>query len=144
MNVSSMIPLLTTGTINAVTEIQAYIDQVAQLAQLAEQTTFKLHLAVEEIVANIVFHGYKDQDLPGSIRVYAILESQRLVIILEDSGDQFDPHQSQPLTEKELQQNVEKRAVGGLGIFLALQNVDEFFYEWKNNLNVNSLIVYRS
>jgi anti-sigma regulatory factor (Ser/Thr protein kinase) len=46
-------------------------------------------------------------------------------------------------TAEELAEPLEDREIGGLGIFLALKSVDEFRYERRGDINVNTFVMRR-
>ena len=101
--------------------------------------TYKARQAVEEIVANIVHHGYAERD--GSILVQADVEPRHLRIIIEDSGEKFDLRSLD--TPEDIQKPLDQRSSGGLGVFLVLQNVDGYEHEYVNGRNRNILYFNR-
>jgi anti-sigma regulatory factor (Ser/Thr protein kinase) len=65
-----------------------------------------------------------------------------LTIVLEDTAAPFDP---QLLTRPEqIDLPLAERPIGGLGVFLAMENVDEFRYEYADNHNRNIFVVNRT
>jgi serine/threonine-protein kinase RsbW len=60
--------------------------------------------------------------------------------ILEDSSPSFDPLDVPPPADLEWESA--DRPAGGLGVFLALQGVDEFEHRWVNNCNYNVFVQY--
>lgn len=87
----------------------------AQEAELAELQMRQLELMIEEIFVNIYRYAYP-QDSPGSVTVtYAVPKTGELNVEFGDQGIEFDPL-SAPAPDLTL--GLEKRPVGGLGIFL--------------------------
>ncbi len=137
-----MEPLTVSGTLNSLSEIANYVINAANEAGLDKKSTYKLRLAVDEIATNIIVHGYEEAGCTGTIDVLAKLDSQRLSISLEDTGAIFDP--TQRSTPDHLNLSLEKRPIGGLGVYLAIQSVDRFIYERIGDRNQTTFIVYRS
>ena len=134
-------PLTVPGELESLRAIAQFVLKTACLARLDEKTTYKLRLAVDEIATNIIEHGYTEAGLTGDITCYAELEHSHLKLALEDWGLAYDsPKHSQPIT---LQQPLIQRPIGGLGIFLAIQNVDDFLYERVGERNRHIFIVWR-
>jgi anti-sigma regulatory factor (Ser/Thr protein kinase) len=69
------------------------------------------------------------------------MDDRTLRVILEDRGTPFDPRQVAPPVN--LQAPAEERQIGGLGIYLALTGVDQFFYERVGDCNRNVLVMNR-
>jgi serine/threonine-protein kinase RsbW len=94
---------------------------------LARQNTptpavFRVRLALEEIIRNLIDHS------PAARRIEVRLgvETDRLVLEIEDDGDYFDLR-SAPQFEKS--QPLEERRAGGMGIQLVRSLVQVIDYE---------------
>jgi anti-sigma regulatory factor (Ser/Thr protein kinase) len=124
----------------ALPQIKEYLLKISAVAGLDKKATYKLRLAVDEIATNIITHGYAGAETAGFIRLEACLDSQNLTLCLEDEGPAFDPTQAIP---PDLSLGLDERPIGGLGVFLAQQSVDEFRYERAGNCNRNILVVKR-
>jgi serine/threonine-protein kinase RsbW len=79
-----------------------------------------LMLAVDEAMTNVIVHGY--QKGPGSIELVVGREGYKLVVWLRDQAPVFDPTTVPP---PDLAIPVIERALGGMGIHLIRQSVDE-------------------
>jgi anti-sigma regulatory factor (Ser/Thr protein kinase) len=126
---------------DALDPISDYVLQAASLAGLAENSSYKLRLAVDEIVTNIIEHGYAGAVRPGLIGMQAQILPETLEIQIEDSGLPFDYHQA---ARPDLKAGLKDRQLGGLGIYLALLNLDQFLYERVNDCNRNRLIMRKN
>lgn len=129
------------GTLDALETIADYVKDAAAQAGLERREAYRLRLAVDEIATNVVVHGYEEQGLSGTIRVSADLDDVRLTVCLEDSAPEYDPTSA---PEPDLTVSLEARPVGGLGVFLTLQGVDEFRYERDGDVNRNLFTVRRA
>jgi serine/threonine-protein kinase RsbW len=119
------------------------VTEAARTAGLDEGAIYRLNLAVEEIAGNIITHGYAEQGVKGDIRVSAELDEDRLVVELLDQGIAFDPTDRPLPSTEDLSRPVEQRAVGGLGILLAVRALDGFRYERTDGSNRNILEMRR-
>ena len=129
------------GTLDALEVIRAYVLAAAGKAGLDKKAAYRLQLAVDEIATNIVTHGYAEAGLEGMIDMWADLDEKALTISIEDTGVAYDPG-LQSIDDKDLP--LEERQIGGLGLFLAIQNVDEFHYERVGERNRHTFIVNRT
>ena len=63
-------------------------------------------------------------------------KSDKLVFTITDSGVPFDPTQQE---DPDMTQSAEERPIGGLGIFLVRQIMDDIRYERKDDKNILTL-----
>lgn len=130
-----MEPIILPGTLDSLSEIGAYVLEAASQARLEKKIAYRLRLAVDEIATNAVVHGYDRIGKDGDLVVSADVSDGILTIILEDTGPAYDPLKTP--SPDDLDQPLDDRDIGGLGVFLAIQGVDEFRYEWANGTNRN-------
>jgi anti-sigma regulatory factor (Ser/Thr protein kinase) len=134
-----MEPLTVAGTLDSLGAIAQYVLAAAAAAGLDKKASYKLRLAVDEIATNIIIHGYQKAGRSGVLVCQASLNDQALTISIEDTGIAYDP------TEKpkpdDLNKPLEERRIGGLGVYLARQNVDQLLYERIGNRNRNIFVV---
>jgi len=89
-----------------------------------------INLAVEEIFMNIAHHAY----CPGSGSVaIAISVGDETVIRFEDTGKPYNPLEH---PDPDLDKSLMEREIGGLGIFLVKQVMDQVDYIRIDNKNV--------
>ena len=116
------------------------IQQIPTLAEwmeelgLPEELNMPLNLALEEAVSNVMLYAYPGQS--GQVLVEA-MKSDKIVFTISDSGIPFDPTQQK---EADTTLSAEEREIGGLGIHLVRQIMDEVRYERYENKNVLTLI----
>lgn len=135
-----MEPLTIPGTLESLGAIAQYVIQAAQTAGLEKKVAYKLRLGVDEIATNIITHGYQEAGLSGDIVCQAEIDPQQLTLTLEDWGTPYDPTQR---PEPEIADiPLEDRPMGGLGVYLALEGVDEFKYERVDDRNRNIFIIF--
>lgn len=110
------------------------IDAILQTEEVAScgKALYAVHLVCEEWVVNVVSYAY-----PSDVEGYLVVEIERtdvgLTIRFRDGGVAFNP------LEKEMPDvslPLEDRPIGGLGIFLTLQMMDEVSYERIQDENV--------
>jgi serine/threonine-protein kinase RsbW len=139
--VTDMEPLTVPGTLDAWSAVGRYVLDAASAAGLDKKAAYRLRLAVDEIVTNIILHGYQEAGRTSDVSIRAQMDPDVLTITLEDTALPFDPRNLP--RPKQIDLPLEERPVGGLGIFLAMENVDQFKYEYVGNRNRNILIMNR-
>ncbi len=88
-------------------------------------------LAIEELVANVITHGYPRG---GEHEIFVQLSEQdgQVLVELEDDGVPFNPLQAPP---PDINAPLENRPVGGLGIHLVRHVMDDLQYERSGGRN---------
>jgi len=98
-----------------------------------EDLRFKLRLSIEETVENVVQYAYKDSI--GWMEVGTDLDKKGLIltVTLKDAGKQFNPLDK---PDPDVNLPLEEREIGGLGIFLCKQLMDEVSYRYEEGCNI--------
>ena len=124
---------------NQIGELSSLADKIDELAEeweLSPALAMNMNLVIEEAVSNIIFYAFND-DNKHEIRISISLENSSLTIKIIDDGIPFNPlAQQQP----NITLPAEERPVGGLGIFLISQIMDEMNYARQKNQNILTLI----
>ena len=105
---------------------------------VTEEILYDITLAVDEACTNVITHGYEDMD-PGSIILDLELTPERIVISLTDFGHSFEPD-SAPIPNVEAP--LEERELGGFGLFLIRQSMDDMSYRITEDGNTMVLTKY--
>lgn len=135
-----MQPIQITADIDSLELVSQYILEATQLAGLDSRKGYQLLLAADELVTNIINHGYQETGKTGNINIAAEVDKneRQLHVAFEDDAPSFNPcHYVSP----NLSLPLEMRPIGGLGLFLIHQNVDQLCYQRINNLNRTVLTV---
>jgi serine/threonine-protein kinase RsbW len=136
-----MEPLTVPGKLDSLSAIAKYVMNASTEAGLDKKAAYRLRLAVDEIVTNIILHGYEEAGLDGNVDIIAELDEKQLSICVEDTGVKFDPSSKE--TPGDLSQPLENRSIGGLGVYLAFQGVDKFLYDRTGDRNRNIFVMNR-
>ncbi|UZQ52880.1 ATP-binding protein [Trichothermofontia sichuanensis B231] len=140
----AMEPLLVPGVLDSLSAIASYVMAAAKAAGLEKKPTYNLRLAVDEIATNIIVYGYQGGDAERTIVVQTEMDDQALTVTLEDTAPKFDPTQQELPDADDFNQPLAERPIGGLGVYLAVQGVDQFQYQRLGDKNRNIFVVYKS
>jgi len=103
------------------------------------QALYHAQLAAEEIGTNIIKYGYDDRlEHRITLRVQCMADCFRVQIL--DDGHPFDARQA---PEPDLDQNLEDRQPGGLGISLVRRLARRMEYERHDGINTLTVEVSR-
>ncbi|MCF0168254.1 MAG: SpoIIE family protein phosphatase [Bacteroidales bacterium] len=92
----------------------------------------EIQLAVEEAAVNVINYAYPEGSECDST-LAASYDGSVLTLELSDSGVQFDPTLRK---DPDVTAGIQERPVGGLGIFLIKNMMDEVVYQYKDQHNV--------
>lgn len=90
-----------------------------------DELSGKLHLVAEELVTNVINHGYPP-GTNGPIRLSLRTELGGAVLRIEDEAPLFDPFAGDHTVDTDA--SVEDRDIGGLGLFLVTEVADRVVY----------------
>ena len=121
--------------VQATTELGMFVDEVCENVGFDMSTTFKLNLAIEEAVVNVMSYAYP-AGTKGDVDIDAEADDEQLKFVISDSGTPFDPTQK---GEVDTTLSAEERGIGGLGIHLIRQIMDSINYERVDGKNVLTL-----
>jgi serine/threonine-protein kinase RsbW len=118
-----------------ITRLGRLVDEFAAAHGLPPADVTAVHLVLDEIVVNVIRHGY-DDDLEHHIDVRLTLEGPVLTIEVEDDGRPFNPLDAPP---PDLSLSIEERPLGGLGIHIVRMSMDEMSYRREHDRNILTL-----
>lgn len=119
--------------------------EIPRLAQIAEQFGRTHHLAgddvaniqlvLDEMVINVIRHGYEDVGDCGVHHISITLElsADLLTIQLKDTARAYDPREAPP---PRFDLPIEERGPGGLGVHIVKSIVDTMDYRRERGQNI--------
>ena len=90
-------------------------------------------LALDELVTNIITHGFGESDDDHEIGIRIEVADNLLTVRIEDDARAFDPLAAPP---PNLDTAIEHRPVGGLGVHFVRTVMDRVAYERRDDRNL--------
>jgi serine/threonine-protein kinase RsbW len=118
---SALLQLKLTAVMENVPAVTKRLAEIAKKVGFGGHALYQIELAVDEACANVVEHAYLGEE-QGDMEVSCCLEGQTLVIRVRDWGRGFDPN---AVEEPDVDAPLEERSLGGLGLFLVQQVMDD-------------------
>jgi anti-sigma regulatory factor (Ser/Thr protein kinase) len=115
--------------------VSASLEKVMHAQGFSTDDILDTQLAVEEAITNIINHGYKNAI--GEIIISCRINLYLAEIRIRDNAHRFDPLS---LPEPKLDGTIQDRKIGGLGVFLIRQVMDEISYRYENGQNILVMI----
>ncbi len=112
--------------------MQAALEAFAREEGWPSRLEFQIKLVIEEVVMNILSHGYEEGG-DHDILIELASDGEKIGIEIVDDGRPYDPLTEAPAPDTEAP--LADRPVGGLGVYLVCALMDEASYRREDNLN---------
>lgn len=120
---TSSTSLRVTARLENLTTIRRFVEETVTALDINPNAVADIVLAVDEVVSNIVVHGYRGQ--PGPIEIEVKHDRDTLAICIRDEAFPFNPTSVPP---PDLTLPLEQRAIGGIGIHLIRQVMEKVIH----------------
>ena len=120
-----------------------FIESVSDCARaqgFGQKRVSQIELAMDEVIANIVNYSYPDKSGDAEV-VCSIDDKNRFVIEIMDWGVPFNVLS---LDDPDLVSDISERKVGGLGVFMIREFMDDVKYRFEDNKNILTLIANKA
>lgn len=112
--------------------VESFVEAYIEAIQAPFELGFNLNLILNELITNIVSYGYEDAT-EHLIDIHLHLIGDEVAVVVKDDGLPFDPLSA---SEPPLEQPLEERPLGGMGIFLVRQLASQVHYAREDGHNV--------
>lgn len=119
--------------------VSARFEGAMEVYGFSPEEILDTQLAIEEVITNIIVHGYKKTG--GEIHLSCSITRNRIGIQITDTAPPFDPLS---IPEPVLEGDMDERKIGGLGVYLLRQLMDDITYRYENGNNILTLEKRRS
>ena len=117
-------------------QVLEFVDSNLEAAGCPLSTQMQIDTAVEEIFVNISSYAYGDETGRALLKMKTTDDPKEAVITISDSGIPYDPLAKE---DPDITLPTEEREIGGLGVFMVKEIMDEIEYEYKDGRNVLTL-----
>jgi len=117
-------------------QVQTFVDERLEAADCPPKAQMQIDVAVEEIFVNIAHYAYAPDKGSAAVRVEVGDDPVTVSITFIDQGMPYDPLSR---TDPDVSLPVSERDVGGLGVFLTKQLMDDVTYSYRDGRNILTL-----
>ena len=107
------------------------VGDFAESMSWPDEATFKVKLVLEEILMNVISYGGDSSHKPR-ITLHLSQQNDLLSMEISDNGIAFDPLTAPP---PDLESDLDDRPIGGLGVHLVRELMDNVSYRYKDGRN---------
>ncbi|MCR5739056.1 MAG: ATP-binding protein [Lachnospiraceae bacterium] len=116
--------------------VQAFVDEELERLECPMATQIQIDIAVEEVFVNIAHYAYNPEVGKATIRVEIIDDPLSIVMTFMDNGIPYDPLAKE---DPDVTLPPEERKIGGLGVYMVKESMDDVKYEYRNGQNILTL-----
>ena len=113
-----------------------FIEQHLEMVDCGPKAQMQICMAAEEIFVNIANYAYAPEKGRAKVSVEVSDEPVAVTITFVDNGKPYDPLANE---DPDVTLPANERSIGGLGVFLVKQTMDDVVYEYRDGRNILTL-----
>ena len=124
------------ASVDNLPQVLAFLEEMLEAAGCSMKVQMQIAVAAEEIFVNIAHYAYAPGTGPATVRAEIAGEPAVLTLTFIDRGVPYDPLAKE---DPDVTLSAEEREIGGLGIFMTKQIMDDEAYAYRDGQNVLTL-----
>ena len=128
--------LVIEAVVDNLDDVNLFVHKSIEQFEVSKRTLMQLDLVVEEIFVNIANYAYSPNTGLVKILLQTDIEPLSISLTFIDSGVPYNPLEK---SDPDVNISADDRQIGGLGIFLTKNLVDDITYQFVDGQNVLQL-----
>lgn len=136
LNEDSILDLLSFTISNKIENIRSFIPRFEESAgshKINTEYVQQINIVFDELLSNIISYAYRDEN-EHEIEIKVCFYADKLTVTIMDDGIPYNPFDRQ---DPDTSLPLENREIGGLGVHLVKFLVDDYDYEYKDQIKKN-------
>jgi len=134
------------ATIENFDKVTAFVEEELENNGVDMNSSMQITIALEEIYVNIAHYAYSKTDADGNVipntgtgpmKLSLDVSSEQVLMTFEDKGIPYNPLEK---ADPDITLSAEEREIGGLGIYMVKQSMDDVVYEHRDGKNILTLV----
>ena len=121
------------ANVDNIDEVMEFVTEELEQLKCSLKVQTQIETAVEELFVNIATYAYNPDEGPATVRVEVEKDPPAISITFIDQGVPYDPLAK---ADPDVTLSAEDRQIGGLGIFMVKESMDDIDYEYKDGKNI--------
>ena len=121
------------ATVENIETVTEFVNAQLEMLDCPIKAQMQIDIAIDELFGNIAHYAYTPEVGNATVRVEVSEEPLAVIITFIDNGIPYDPLAKD---DPDITLSVEKREIGGLGIYMVKKSMDEITYEYKDGQNI--------
>lgn len=114
----------------------AALQEICQRFELPSEIQNNFSVVLDDLLNNVISYAYGDEG-EHIIDVVLSTDGERFIVSVTDEGVEFDPFVRK---DPDIESNIEEREIGGLGIHLIRNLMDDYSYRRIEGKNITTLM----
>lgn len=123
-------------------EVLGFVNEIVEQHDCSPAAQFQLEVALEEIYVNIAHHAYPNEVGQTTIRCKVKTEESKPPLVIIDILDQGIPYNPIEHDDPDIDLELDDRDIGGLGIYMIKNSMDNLSYRYEENHNIFTVEKY--
>lgn len=116
-----------------ISKITEFVEQKMEAADVPKKVQLQINIAIDELFSNIAHYAYSSDIGNVTVDVHIDRSSRKVELTFHDCGVPYDPLAKE---DPDVTGTAEEREIGGVGIYIVKQSMDDMFYEYRNGQNI--------
>ncbi len=125
--------LTLSATVENIETVTEFVNAQLELMDCPIKAQMQIDIAIDELFGNIAHYAYNTEVGSATVRVEVSEAPLAVIITFIDNGVPYDPLGKD---DPDITLSAEEREIGGLGIYMVKQSMDEITYEYKDGQNI--------
>ena len=124
------------ATVENIDVVTDFVNEQLEAMDCPMNAQLQIDIAIDELFGNIANYAYNPEIGQATVRVEVAEDTLAVIITFIDNGVPYDPLKKE---DPDITLSAEEREIGGLGIYMVKQNMDDISYEYKGGQNILSI-----
>ena len=121
------------ATVENIETVTDFVNEQLEVFDCPMRAQIQIDIAIDELFGNIAHYAYNPEIGQATVRVEVVEDPLSVVITFIDNGVPYDPLAK---ADPDITLSIEERGIGGFGIYIVKQSMDEIAYEYKDGHNI--------
>lgn len=121
------------ATLENIPEVTEFVDRELEAHSCPCKAQMQIDIAIDELFSNIARYAYQGKTGEATVQVELMTEPSAAMITFIDCGVPYNPLKRE---SPDVTLSAEERKIGGLGIYMVRNSMDEVTYENKDGQNI--------
>ncbi|MDO4976624.1 MAG: ATP-binding protein [Eubacteriales bacterium] len=121
------------ANIDDIQKVTEFVEKELKTMGCPRKSIIQIKVAIDEIFSNILHYGYPNKKGPVTVDVIEREDPHSVYIRFSDHGIPYNPIKAE---DPDVTLSAEEREIGGLGIYLVKQSMDDMKYKYENGQNI--------
>ncbi len=120
-------------------EVIAFVEEQLESASCPLKVQGQICVSFEELYVNVANYAYGEEsgECVIGMNISTVGNEKKMVLTVKDRGNPFNPLKKE---DPDVTLSVEDRPIGGLGIYMVKQSMDDVMYEYQKGWNVIKIV----